>query len=148
MQMIPIIGFLLINLFYKGIVYYPQENVDYLREQLLNANQKERIELFNRISYSYNLIDLDSSVYYANQAIKEARKSNVPELIVLSYLHLAEAYNLKGNIDSVEKYADLSMNIAEEEDNMSLIAYIELDHAVLDYLQRKPLISAEELSKH
>jgi tetratricopeptide (TPR) repeat protein len=142
-----IIGFLLINLFYQGIVFYPQEDVEDLRKKYSESNQKDRIEVLIKISFSYTQSNLDSAVFYANLALDEARKSNVPELIVLSYQHLAEAYNYLGEHDSVEKYVDLSRIIAEEENNLLLMGIVELDHAHLDFLQRKPLISARRVFK-
>jgi PAS domain S-box-containing protein len=147
MLMTHIIGFLLINLFYQGIVFYPQEDVEDLRKKYAESNQKDRIEVLIKISFSYTQSNLDSAVFYANLALDEARKSNVPELIVLSYQHLAEAYNYLGEHDSVEKYVDLSRIIAEEENNLLLMGIVELDHAHLDFLQRKPLISARRVFK-
>ena len=144
MQFIGIYSFILLNLFFKNMAYFPLEDIDRLKDEYENMADTSRVEALIDISHSYKRINADSSLAYAWKAVENAKKMQDKEFLIISYFHLCEAYNLLGEIDSVNKYADISMEIAENANNEILFAKSLVNQAQLEYLHRKMLISARK----
>lgn len=126
------------------MAYYPLEDIDRLKNEYQNLADTSRVEALINISSSYKRINADSSLAYAWKAVESAQKVNDKKFLTISYFHLCEAFNLLGDIDSVNKYADIAMEIARNADDRILFAKSLINNAQLEYLQRKMLTSARK----
>ena len=92
-------------LIFMSLTIYAQSErqiLDSLFLELDKANEKNKIEILNNISQNYWNISLDSSLYYANEALNLAH-------IVRDKKGISDAYNRIGNVYSFKGESDLAL---------------------------------------
>ncbi len=92
-------------LIFMSLTKYAQSErqiLDSLFLALNKANEKGKIEVLNNISQNYWKISLDSSLYYANEALNLAH-------IVQDKKGISDAYNRIGNVYSFKGESDLAL---------------------------------------
>ena len=79
-----------------------RQTIDSLFNKLEKADDKDKIEILNNISKSYWNYSLDSSLYFANEALNLAH-------IVQDKKGISDAYNKIGNVYSFQNESELAL---------------------------------------
>lgn len=79
-----------------------------------NAKDTLLVRILNEISWEYKNSNLDTSFYYAKNALKKALKINNKKYIAQSYNSLGSVFQAKSNSDSAFFYHQKSLNLKIE----------------------------------
>ena len=81
----------------------------------LDLSLEKRVQILNNISFQYWLLDQDSSLHYAHNAIEFSRQNKLEDGLFWAIHNLTHYYFFKGEIDSAFKFGLQGIEIAEEE---------------------------------
>ena len=84
-----------------------RQTIDSLFNELEKADDKDKIEILNNISSNYWEYSLDSSLYFANEALNLAH-------IVQDKKGISDAYNKIGNIYSLQNESELALDFFQK----------------------------------
>ena len=90
-----------------------QNSIDTLKQRLSIYSYKERVDILNDISRSYNQIDLDSTLLYYNKAISLAKLLNYRQGIAYAYSNYSSYWYYREKNDSVIKYSTKSLEYVD-----------------------------------
>jgi len=65
------------------------ENVDSLRQVLTTVDDRQQVEILQKLSDQYFYQDIDSAFYYAHMSLAKAEVHYMPEKVLLAHLRLA-----------------------------------------------------------
>ncbi|MEP1034338.1 tetratricopeptide repeat protein [Ekhidna sp.] len=109
--------------------------IDSLKEVLMSQEKLDKIQSLNELSWQYKNFNIDSAIYFGDQALQESLAINSKKGIAASYNSLASALQAKGQLDSallvheksleIKIQLDDSLGMADSFNNMG-IAYDEL----------------------
>lgn len=88
------------------VIYGQQSKIDSLRSASQNADGRDKVQLFNDLSWQFKNSDLDSTRYYAFAALGEAKeldKGN-EDALGAAYNSIANYYEAVGKMDSSEHF--------------------------------------------
>jgi serine phosphatase RsbU (regulator of sigma subunit) len=103
---------------------YAQTEVDNLKKSIKIANVEEKINSYNRLSELYRNIDADSSIYFAETAIKLSEKEGTDLQTATGYLNVGVTHRNKGNSKRALEYFLNALLLADKIDNKHLQADI------------------------
>ncbi len=93
------------------------ENTDSLKRALQLTNDKARkADLFALLGGAYRRINIDTSFYYGNQALKLATELNNPKLLIIANSVLMAPYVNIGNYSKAMEVGHKALAIAREHD--------------------------------
>ena len=91
-------------LFIVTSLFPQQKEIDSIKQVLLSQSPLEQVASFNELSWYYKNSDIDSSIHFANEALRIGQSIKSKEAISSSYNNLANAYSAKGLFDSALIY--------------------------------------------
>jgi signal transduction histidine kinase/Flp pilus assembly protein TadD len=91
--------------------------IDSVKNELPAIQGKKKIDAFNRISKAYWSISPDSSLYFAQKALKLAESINNKKGISDAYNRIANAYYFNQKMDSALSYYQKSLKLREKIDD-------------------------------
>lgn len=97
-------------------------NIDSLKNLLHTTNGIRKVNLLKEISVSFWNSNIDSSIYYAEKALLEAKKDGSDAALGDAYNNLANAYAIENKFDVALKYYLKSKEYRERNGNPSKIA--------------------------
>lgn len=104
----------------------PREVIDSLKIQLTKSPaQADKAQIFGDLCWYYNSFDLDSSLYYGEQALKLANELKDRSLLAQTLSDLGAVHFLWGNIDESTDFLERSLEIRKEEGDEERIASLE-----------------------
>ncbi len=98
--------------------------LDSLFTELHTADDREKIEILNNISMNYWNYSLDSSLYFANEALNLAHILNDKKGISDSYNRIGNVYFYKGDNEKALEFYQKCLVLRKELDDPKLIANI------------------------
>ncbi|SDX60465.1 Signal transduction histidine kinase [Lutibacter oricola] len=156
LRQIALFNSLLLLLCFVELNAQDQKKIDSIKSyNLSESNQKILVSNYNKLSYLYGAINLDSSLFYSNKAMTVAKKINFNKGLAVSYSYIArgmiEKGNIKSSLENFDKAIELfkeqqdSINILDSYRGMSYVAsYSSSQLSSLDY-NLKALNYAEAL---
>jgi signal transduction histidine kinase/uncharacterized protein HemY len=106
---------------------------DSLEKELLSANDKEKLRLFNKLSKAYREYSIDKSLEYGekNLALAEQLESEVD--IINALENISWVYHRKQNPGMVEKCDIRAMNLARKNERWNDVSYFANDLGLTYY---------------
>ncbi|MCK5028555.1 MAG: tetratricopeptide repeat protein [Bacteroidales bacterium] len=101
---------LLISFYFLSTILYSQNErkvIDSLLNVLENTEEKQKIDILNELSLKYWNFSLDSSLYFANEALNIAH-------IVQDKKGISDAYNRIGNVYSFQNENELALEFYQK----------------------------------
>ena len=105
------------------------QNPEELVNKISAANENEKLNIYNSLSYAYIYNDLNLSIYYAKCALEIADKTMQAENNFVPLLNLARAYYSIPEIDSFYFYYNLAKEIAVSCNNKYIKAKLNIADA-------------------
>ena len=100
-----------------------QQKIDSI--QLLNAvekNQKTLVENYNKLSYLFGSINIDSSLFYSNKALLKAEELGCKKELAVAYSYIARGMIEKGNLTgSIENFSKALTLFEKERDSINIL---------------------------
>ncbi len=103
---------------------HAQQSTQNLKNLLTKAADKEKIDIYNQLSELYRNIDADSSVLFADQAIKLAEKKGTELQNATAYLNAGVTHRNKGNSKRALEYFLNALLLADKMGNKHMQADI------------------------
>lgn len=101
--------------------------IDSLKLQLnKKPTNTEKVEILSNLSWYYNAIHVDSTLYYGNEGLKLANELKDMLLIAQAYSDLGVGYFVKGDLDRSLEFYQKSLALRIKEKNKERIASLEL----------------------
>lgn len=101
-----------------------RQELDSLFTELHKADDREKIEILNNISMNYWNYSLDSSLYFANEALNLAHILNDKKGISDAYNRIGNVYFYKGDNEKALEFYQKCLDIRQELNDPKLIANI------------------------
>ena len=87
---------------------------DTLYRKMKNAVQSQKSVYYNDISVAFQNANLDSSIYYAVLAVKNAKRYGQAKELSRGYGLLGKVHVFKGELDAAEEYLDSAIIISKD----------------------------------
>jgi tetratricopeptide (TPR) repeat protein len=113
-----------------------QVSVDSLFQKLKNpVDDKERIDIYNKLSFKLILNNPDTALYFAKSANHMSKVIKYDEGIINSLNNLSGYFLTIGNFDSAKVYSNMAINLCKQNSNSPLLArtYVEKGN-IFEYL--------------
>jgi serine phosphatase RsbU (regulator of sigma subunit) len=104
--------------------YAQSQEVIELKKKIKKAKESEQIDIYNKLSELYRNIDADSSIIFANFAIKIAEKDGTELQNATAYLNAGVTHRNKGNSKRALEYFLNALLLADKMNNKHLQADI------------------------
>ncbi|MCB2194969.1 MAG: tetratricopeptide repeat-containing sensor histidine kinase [Bacteroidetes bacterium] len=114
---------LLISTLY-AVAQEQRQILDSLFKELNTAADKEKIDILNNISMSYWNQSLDSSLYFANEALNLAHILNDKKGVSDSYNRIGNVYFYRGDIEKALEFYEKCLDLRLELNDPKMIANI------------------------
>lgn len=108
-------------------------SADSLYSKLSDANEKDKIPIYNGLAFYYSFSSYDSAIYYAEEALHleeiypdQIQKAN-------AYRHMGNAYSLEAKYGKALFYLNQALKIFEEQKDYRKIAELYFDLGKLNY---------------
>ncbi len=95
--------YLIIILSFFSFCLVAESRIDSLRTKITNSSGLEKYKYYNSLSFAFQETNVDSSLYYANIALKEFIKTDSTLDIIKSYLNLFESNLSLQNYNEADK---------------------------------------------
>lgn len=93
--------------------------------QLLNAvekNQKTLVENYNKLSYLFGSINIDSSLFYSNKALSKAKELGYNKELAVAHSYIARGMIEKGNLTgSIENFSKALTLFEAKKDSVNIL---------------------------
>jgi len=107
----------LISFTLLGFAQQPEKDLDSLKNQLKSTKGKERIDVLIDISKYFWDVNPDSSVFFAEKSLKEAKADGSDDAIGDAYNALGNAYSSKSQNETALNYYLKSLDFREKNGN-------------------------------
>lgn len=105
----------------------PGKIIDSLRARLKqDPPKKEKADIYSNLSWYYNSIQVDSTLYFGNLGLQLAKELKDNGLIAQSYSDLGVGYFVKGDIDKSLEFYKKALEIRIREKNEERIASLHI----------------------
>ncbi|MFK7953859.1 MAG: DUF2225 domain-containing protein [Ekhidna sp.] len=94
--------------------YSQQKEIDSIKQILSTQPSLEQVASLNELSWYYKNSNIDSSIHFANEALRIGRSLESKKAISASFNNLANAYSAKGLFDSALIYNQKAFSIKTE----------------------------------
>lgn len=109
---------------FSALAQEPRQVLDSLFTQLEEATDKDKIDILNEISMNYWDYSLDSSLYFANEALNLAHILNNKEGISDSYNRIGNVYFYRGDNEKALEFYQKCLKLRLELNNPKMISNI------------------------
>ncbi|MCK4663457.1 MAG: tetratricopeptide repeat protein [Bacteroidales bacterium] len=127
--------------------YYNYANIDSLKNSLLTVSIYKKSEILNNLSFEFKNINLDSSFYYAELALKCSKKNKIKFEEGRALLRIANNHYATSNLLSGEKYYYNALSVFKELDNKNKIVKIYNNLGIINNMQGRYKKSIEYFQK-
>lgn len=100
-----------------------RELIKTIREQLQNADERNRFQLLNSLAWEYRWANPDSTIYYASEAYVLGQNMKLPKGIAEPLNFIGVAFNYKGDRIQAYEYYEKALRIATAQQDSTQIAY-------------------------
>ena len=91
-----------------------QKEIDSIKQALPNQESLDKVRSLNELAWYYKNSDIDSSIYFANQALTIGQSIQSEKAISSAYNSLANAFSAMGSFDSALHYHKRAFLIQEK----------------------------------
>jgi len=147
MRRFTLLTFLLLFIGFYTFAQNSRQVIDSLMQELNTAEKKEQIEILNSISRNYWNLSLDSSLYFANEALNIAHTINNKKGISDAYNRIGNVYYFQGEYKVAEEFYRKSEKIRKEINDFKGLSGIYNNLALLFEIKDEPEKSLEYFYK-
>ncbi|MGM0406509.1 MAG: tetratricopeptide repeat protein [Bacteroidota bacterium] len=117
--------------------------IDSLFKELNKAEDKNKIEILNKISRSYWDFSLDSSLYFANEALNLAHILNDKKGLSDAYNRIGNVYYFQNEYKIAEEFYHKALKTKKEINDLKGVSSLYNNLAILYDIKNEPEISLE-----
>ena len=88
--------------------------IDSIKSALTSQEGRDKVSSFNELAWYYRNSDIDSALYFSNQAFDHANELQDDQSIASAYGTLASTHEALGNLDSAEFFHKKGIQIKTE----------------------------------
>ncbi len=100
---------------------------------LSGASEKEKIQIYNNLAFYFSFSSFDSTIYYAEEALRLEKRYPDPIQQANAYRHLGNAYTLEAKYGRALFYLNQALKIFEDYKDYRRTAEIYFDLGKLNY---------------